>query len=77
MNARDAFLQVVADSGLPIREITRQLGRSPGYFTHITKDDGSTPRTDTLARVADVCGYDLLLRRRIDEYEIPIDPYGD
>ena len=73
MNARDAFVQVVDDSGMTIRGITRELGRSPGYFTHIMKENGSTPRADMLARVADVCGYDLLLRRRVDEYEIPID----
>lgn len=73
MNAREAFIEVVADSGMSIRAITRELGRSPGYFTQILRENGSTPRTDMLARVANVCGYDLLLRRRIDEYEIPID----
>lgn len=75
MNARDAFLQVVSDSGMSIRSITRELGRSPGYFSHILKENGSTPRADTLAKVADVCDYDLVLRRRFDGYEIPIDPF--
>lgn len=77
MNAREAFIEVVAESGMSIRAITRKLGRSPGYFTQITKENGSTPRTDTLAKVADACDYDLLLRRRLDGYEIPIDPYDE
>lgn len=74
MDAREAFLQVVSDSGMTIRTITRKLNRSPGYFTHILKENGSTPRADTLAKVSDVCGYDLILRRRIDDYEILIEP---
>ena len=77
MNARDAFLQVLADSGLSIREITRRLNRAPGYFTHITKKGGGTPGANMLGKVANVCGYDLILRRRIDDYEIPIDEFDD
>lgn len=78
MNARDAFLQVVSESDLSVRGITRAIDKAPGSLHHIfRKDGGSTPRADTLAKVADVCGYDLLLRRRTDEYEIQIDPYDE
>ena len=72
MNAHDATVEIISESGLGIR----QLNRAGGNVERIIYHDG-TPRTDTLARIADACGYDLLLRRRDDLYEILIDPYDD
>ena len=68
MNAHDATIE----SGLGIR----QLNRAGGNVERIIYHDG-TPRADTLARIADACGYELRLRRRDDLYEIVIGPYDD
>lgn len=69
MNARDAMLDIVDDSHIGIRELQRRVGDLGRVLYR-----GSTPTTETLARVANECGYDLLLRRRYDGREIPIDP---
>ena len=72
MNAREAALEVIRDSGMGPRELYRQTGNLSGFLYH-----GSTPRSDVLARIADACGYDLILRRRDDDYEIVIDSVDD
>ena len=74
MNARDAALEIIADSGLSAGTLSRRLEKERSYIKSFIKRP-SIPRADTLASIADACGYDLVLRRRIDEYEIPIDPY--
>lgn len=76
MNAHDAIMELLNEYDGSIRSLTNRLGHAPGYLNHITKGN-STPQADTLAKVADVCGYDLILRRRIDDYEIPIDELDD
>ena len=73
MNARDAMLEMLREYDGSIRSLTNAMGRAPGYLNNIINKSGA-PMTDTLAEVANHCGYDLLLRRRIDDYEIPIDP---
>ena len=71
MNAHDATMEVIGEYDGSMRSLTTKLGLSPGSLSIIKR--GGVPKVDTLAKVADVCGYDLILRRRIDEYEIPID----
>ncbi len=74
MDAREVTLSMIQDSGMNDRQVSIKLGMSPRYLSNIIYR-GSRPNSDTLARVADACGYDLLVRRRIDEMEILIDPY--
>ena len=73
MNAHDAVIEMLNDAGMSSRQAAKALGRSPGYLTHITNGT-STPNANTLAAVADVCGYDLVIRRRINDQDIIIDP---
>ena len=74
MNANDAALEMISDSGIPMPTLSRTMGRDRTFLI-TTVGRGNIPRADTLSKIADACGYDLVLRRRIDEYEITIDPY--
>ena len=76
MNAHDAALEVIKEFDGSLRKLTDSMGHAPNSLTNIIRRN-STPRTDTLVKIADVCGYDLLLRRRTDGYEIPIDNCDD
>lgn len=50
-----------------------KLGKERSYVgRNISR--GSTPQTDTYARIVDAIGYDLLLRNRETGEEIIIDP---
>ena len=73
MNAHDAALRIVKDSGMPESRVALAMGYSKRALSNLVYHNG-TPRADNLARIADVCGYDLLLRNRQDGSEILIDP---
>ena len=45
------------------RALSRKLGRSPGWFSS-TLTRGSVPRLDTVAAVADACGYEVVVREK-------------
>ncbi len=45
------------------RALSRKLGRSPGWFSP-TLTRGSVPRLDTVAAVADACGYEVVVREK-------------
>jgi len=73
VNARDVTLEMIADSGLSVSALSKSMGKERSYI-HTTVLRGKTFYCTTLAKVADICGYDLLVRRRTDGYEMPIDP---
>ena len=58
--ARGALSLLPARAGLARDEVSRRLGRSRQFMSSLI-GQGSTPKADTLARVADVCGYTLAL----------------
>ncbi len=71
MSARAAMVRIVDTSGMSRIALSKQLGHGATYLT--TKiQSRQSPKTDTLAEVAQVCGYELLLRGR--DTEIIIDP---
>lgn len=76
MNAHELILFMMGDSGRRESELSRSLSNDRTYLRSTIKRK-SVPKADTYARIADVCGYDLLVRRRVDGYEIPIDPYDE
>ena len=76
MNAHDATLEIIGDSGMSVRKLSIAVGNTSSYLNRVIHKNGS-PHVDKLAKLADICGYDLLLRRRDDDYEITIDPYDD
>lgn len=76
MNAHELILSMISDSEKSESELSRTISRDRTYLRSIIKRK-TIPKANTYAKIADICGYDLLVRRRIDGYEIPIDPYDD
>lgn len=73
MDAYDAVTKMLNEDDRTRAAISVAMGRGPGYLNVIV-GRRSVPKADTLARIADTCGYDLLLRRRDSEEEIRIEP---
>ena len=76
MDSRDVLAEMVANSGLSYRQVSLEMDREATYLKTIIYR-GRRPRIDTFAKVADVCGYDLLVRRRSDGHEMSIDANDD
>lgn len=73
MQPLESLAEVVRLSGLSMQTISAKMNRSRS-FVSMTIRNGGMPKVDTLASVAGICGYDLLLRKRDDGTEIVIDP---
>lgn len=73
MESKEALRYVVNHSGKSQRAISVELGKVPTYIS-ATFTQGSIPTVETLANVANVCGYDLLLVNRETGETISIDP---
>lgn len=73
MDAREAAIELISEYDGSRRSLTSKMGYAPGYLNSVLKR-GSMPSSNTLAKIADACDYDLLLRRRMDDYEILIEP---
>lgn len=60
MDAFGAVKAAAAESGLSMYSVSKALGKNTGYMaTAISR--GSSPRSDTLASMANACGYSLCL----------------
>lgn len=73
MNALEALRFLTSDSAISMRVASMRMGRAPTFLA-TTRYYERIPQVDTMAKIADVYGYDLLLRNRVDGEEIPIDP---
>lgn len=71
MKARQALYKIVESSGKSRIQVSSELGRSRNYITNYFVND-MNPGADTLAQIADVCGWDMVLRNRSTGEEIPI-----
>ena len=60
MNANDAMRAMIESSGKSGRQVAREIGRSESFVSS-TLAQGVCPRTDTLARVAEACGYKIVI----------------
>ena len=58
MEAMEALRIAAQNSGVALGNIGLSMGKSRQYVNAIMTK-GNTPRTDTLARMLDVCGYGL------------------
>lgn len=76
MDATSAIRQMLATSGLSARAASTALGREISFLPTIFKRN-SSPRVDTFAAIADVCGYDLILMPRDGAGFIVIDSKED
>ena len=63
MNTLDVVKMCADNAGIPQYMVGIRMGKTKNYISQ-TMSRGSTPKTDTLARMLDVCGYGL--------YAIPI-----
>ncbi|MBR3224385.1 MAG: helix-turn-helix domain-containing protein [Atopobiaceae bacterium] len=60
MNANDAMRAMIEASGKSGRQVAREIGRSESFVSS-TLAQGVCPRVDTLARVAEACGYEIVI----------------
>ena len=75
MDAREATRKMMLNSGRSEYSLSIELSPTGGrYYLESIWKRGTNPRTDTMAKIADACGYDLLLRNRQDGSEITINP---
>lgn len=61
MNTRDAIERMCELGGKSQRTVSKEIGRNP-TFLGTTLSKGSVPRVDTMAKVAEACGFELVLR---------------
>ena len=73
MKTIEAIQQMIDSSGVNASQLSTRMGKHRNFVAS-TIYNGSTPRTDTLAHMADIMGYELVLRGHGEE--IPIDPPG-
>lgn len=68
-----ALRTMVVRSGRTKVQISKDLGVSESYISALISR-GSIPLVDTLARVADACGYDLSVENRANGDCMTIEP---
>jgi hypothetical protein len=73
MKFHDVLTAVISRSGIPKMTLSSLMGKSY-TFINTTLGRKSVPKTDTFALIADVCGFDLLVRQRSTGDEMLIDP---
>lgn len=71
MDTHEAIRAMMEGSRISGRALSVAMGKHPNFVSS-TLTKGSVPRVDTLARMADVMGYRLVLEGRGER--IPIDP---
>jgi hypothetical protein len=74
MNAREAVPHMVAKSGKTAKAVSLEMGLTKNFITNTTARK-SAPRLDTFARIAAVCGYEVILRGNGEE--VAIEYQGD
>jgi ribosome-binding protein aMBF1 (putative translation factor) len=69
VDANDAIRMMIETSGKSGRQVAREIGRSESFISSSLAQD-VCPRTDTLARIARACGYELVVvpRHNTDEH---------
>lgn len=60
MDANEAIRRIIKASGKSGRQVAREIGRSESFVSS-SLAQGVCPRADTLAHIADVCGYELVI----------------
>ena len=73
MDAHNVIRFLTEGSAISMRVASQRMGRKPTFLATI-KFNGRIPKLNTMAEIANVYGYDLLLRNRADGQEILIEP---
>lgn len=69
MTPTEAVTQMVAESGKSASVVSAEMGRCHSYISALVCH-GTTPKADTLARIAAACGFRLTLVGHGQEIEI-------
>jgi len=72
MKASEAIKTMLEESGLTGTEVSRRLGKSRKYMSTILTTN-RIPQLDTLAKMADSMGYQVIIRGHGAEYVIEAD----
>lgn len=62
---QELIRHMLAASGKSAAQVSRELGNDSNHLSVILSS-GRTPRADLLAKIADACGYELILHERQD-----------
>ena len=75
MKAMDALQSAARSADMPTTHIGPAMGKGANYFSAV-KSRGSVPRCDTMAAMAEACGYRLALvpRGEVPASALVIDP---
>ncbi|MBR3326035.1 MAG: hypothetical protein IKG22_01760 [Atopobiaceae bacterium] len=72
MNVTESIRRMCVQSGRGPVEVSGAIGRSRAFLSSaLTR--GTMPRVDTLAKVAQACGYQLVLESDTDRIEIDVE----
>lgn len=69
MDATEAIRRMCDQSGRGVVEVSQELGKSKMYVSGMISRH-TVPRTDTLAQIAQTCGYRLILESDTDKIVI-------
>ena len=69
MNTLEAIRRMCDEAGLTTVQVSERLGKSRAYVG-ATLSRGSVPKADTLAQIAQACGYTLVLESPTDRIQI-------
>jgi transcriptional regulator with XRE-family HTH domain len=75
MSPIEAIRQMMRAANISASDLSRRIGKSRAYISS-TVAHGSTPKVDTLARIAHECGYRIYLERP-DHERIELYAEGD
>lgn len=73
MRADKVLRAILKRESITYMAASRKMGRTESYLGSIISK-GTIPRVDSMARICDALGYDLLARSRDDGFEFYIDP---
>ena len=72
MREKRAIKAMLRASGRSMQSVSLGMGRNRKFVSQVLGQDSETVRLDTLASIADQCGYDLVLESKGDS--IKVDP---
>lgn len=70
MNTTDAIRHMISQSGKTLRSVSIESDRAPTFLSTTLGKTSKAARADTLAKVARICGYRLVLVGRGEEVEV-------
>ena len=66
MDAKELIQMMMEDSGIGSNELSRAMGKSNGFIS-ATLSKNSTPRLDTFAKMADIMGFEVVIKKKNEE----------